>query len=230
MTNDKFSFYKEHPKTCDADDFWGQVKRTVNGEPVSQEQIDMIIDAVVLGLELSEKDTLLDLCCGNGALSTLFFDRCQGGIGIDFSEYLVGIANDNFAKNGSREFFLGDVVDVSSSVAEPERYTKAVCYGSFPYLEIDRAELLLTTLHERYPKLSHVFIGNCPDKSLAAEFFGDREYSAELLLDPSSAIGVWRTVDEFVSLASACGWQVVIQKMPSDYYAAHYRYDVILKK
>ena len=112
MTNDKFSFYKEHPKTCDADDFWGQVKRTVNGEPVSQEQIDMIIDAVVLGLELSEKDTLLDLCCGNGALSTLFFDRCQGGIGIDFSEYLVGIANDNFAKNGSREFFLGDVVDV----------------------------------------------------------------------------------------------------------------------
>ena len=230
MSNDKFSFYKEHPKTCEADDFWGQVKRTVNGKPVSQDQIDMIVTAVVKGLALNDQDTLLDLCCGNGALSTLLFDHCRGGIGIDFSKHLIEIANKNFAKIGSRMFYLDDVVDACSSISEPERFTKAVCYGSFPYLEAGRAELLLSTLNIRYPKLSRVFIGNCPDKKLAADFFGDREYSENLLSDPSSAIGVWRTFDEFIALAATCGWQAEVRKMPSNYYAAHYRYDIILIK
>ena len=36
----ELSFYKEHPKTCDPEDFWGQVKRTVN------ERYEMIFKAV----------------------------------------------------------------------------------------------------------------------------------------------------------------------------------------
>jgi len=30
--------YKEYPKTLDPDDVWGQVRRTVNGKPVSEDQ------------------------------------------------------------------------------------------------------------------------------------------------------------------------------------------------
>ena len=72
-TPDKFSFYKEHPKTCEPDDFWGQVMRTVNGKPVGEEQIQMIIDSVISTLEITESDVLLDLCCGNGALTDRLF-------------------------------------------------------------------------------------------------------------------------------------------------------------
>src|SRR5262245_10350175 len=62
--------FKNHPQTCDPDDYWGQVKRTVGGQPVSQEQIDLIVAAVKRGLQLGPEDTLLDICCGNGALTT----------------------------------------------------------------------------------------------------------------------------------------------------------------
>ncbi len=230
MNKEKSSFYKEHPRTCSPDDFWGQVKRTVNGAPVSQDQIDMIVDAVVAGLELSPKDTLLDLCCGNGALSSLLFKHCKGGVGVDFSEYLISVANTNFAVPPDQTYILQDVVEFCKNPVTPHKFSKMVCYGSFPFIEHERAESLLGLLKSNFPNLERVFIGNCPDKELMAEFYGDRHFEPGTENDPDSPIGIWRTQEEFASLANRFGWQVAIHKMPSQYYAAHYRYDVILSR
>lgn len=52
-------------------DFWGQVKRTVNGTPVSQRQIELTVAMIKLVLETNGKDRLLDPRCGNGALDSL---------------------------------------------------------------------------------------------------------------------------------------------------------------
>ena len=230
MKKQKFTFYKEHPKTCNPDDFWGQVKRTVNGRPVSQDQIDMIVDAVVAGLELKHTDTLLDLCCGNGALSTLLFKHCKHGLGVDFSEYLISVANANFAAPPGQTYILQDVIKFCEKPVTPLKFSKMVCYGSFPYIEHESAESMIGLLNSNFPNLKRVFIGNCPDKELMAEFYGDRHFELSAENDPDSPIGIWRTQEEFVSLANRCGWQATIHKMPDLYYAAHYRYDVILSR
>ena len=230
MNKEKFSTYKEHPKTCSPDDFWGQVKRTVHGVPVSQDQIDMIVSAVVAGLELNKEDTLLDLCCGNGALSTLFFKHCSGGLGVDFSEHLISIADENFARPPGQTYTLQDVVEFCENPINPDKFTKMVCYGSFSYLEHEKASALLCLLNTNFPNLERTFIGNCPDKDLMADFYGDRPVDPDIENEPDSPIGIWRTQEEFMSLAKRCGWRVSIHKMPSEYYAAHYRYDVVLFK
>ena len=230
MSKEKFSFYKEHPKTCSPDDFWGQVKRTVDGVPVSQDQIDLIVNAVVAGLELKQEDTLLDLCCGNGALSNLLFKHCKGGVGVDFSEYLISIADKHFSVPPDQTYILQDVVEFCEHPIAPHRFSKMLCYGSFPFIEHERAEALLRLLKSNFPSLKRVFIGNCADKELMAEFFGDRSIEPGIEDDPDSPIGIWRTQDEFVSLANSCGWKAAIHKMPGQYYAAHYRYDVILTR
>ena len=230
MNKNKFSFYKDHPKTCNPEDFWGQVRRTVNGVPVSQEQIDMIVNAVVSGLELGKEDILLDLCCGNGALSTLLFKYCNGGLGVDFSEYLISIANQYFSKLPDQTYILQDAVDFCEDPVSPEKFSKMVCYGSFPFIEHERAEKLLVSLKNNFPNLQRIFIGNCPDKYLLGHFYGDRPFTLHTETDPDSPIGIWRTPEEFISLANACGWQATIHRMPHQYYASHYRYDVILSK
>ena len=46
--------------------------------------------------------------------------------------------------------------------------------------------------------------------------------------DTDSAIGIWRTHEEVANLASKTGWQISFRKMSDRFYAAHYRYDVIL--
>jgi len=230
MNKERFSFYKEHPKNCSPDDFWGQVKRTVNGTPVSQEQIDMIVNAVTNGLELKSNDVLLDLCCGNGALSTLLINSCSGGVGVDFSEYLISIANTYFANPDSQIYLFQDALDFCKSPTTPYKFTKMVCYGSFPYVDFDAAEQILSLLNTKFPNLERIFIGNCPDKDLVDTFYGERAYEAAVISDPDSPIGIWRTQEEFILLAEHTGWHATIRRMPTQYYAAHYRYDVILTK
>ena len=114
------AIYDEHAKTCDETDFWGQVRRTVNGEPVSDHQIDLIVEEMSAALELNSKDTLLDICCGNGALSTRFFDQCAGGLGVDYSKTLIDIARKHFATLDVT-YVEGEAVAYLKAAQQPER-------------------------------------------------------------------------------------------------------------
>ena len=100
MLNDKKKYSKfdhdKYAKTRAPDDFWGQVRRTVQGVPVSEDQIKLIVSAISSALNMKSADTLLDLACGNGALSYLLFDYCAEYLGVDLSEYLISIAKENF--------------------------------------------------------------------------------------------------------------------------------------
>src|SRR5687768_4849570 len=122
MTTTTDYYHKEYPKSVAPDDFWGQVRRTVNGKPVSQEHIDMIVAGIRAGLQLQPKDCLLDLACGNGALSRYFFSECAGFLGVDFSEYLISVAQKNFARP-DYEFTVADVAAYTRSEPHPERFT-----------------------------------------------------------------------------------------------------------
>jgi hypothetical protein len=55
--NDQKSYpkldYDQYARTLPTDDLWGQVKRTVAGNPVDSSQIAMIIDAIRAGLQLA---------------------------------------------------------------------------------------------------------------------------------------------------------------------------------
>jgi hypothetical protein len=86
----------------------------------------------------------------------------------------------------------------------------------------------LRKLHNNFINVTHVFIGNLPDKHRAEEFYGVGKVNVSELIDNESPIGIWRSRDEFITLAKDCGWCVSISVMPEDYYAAHYRYDVLL--
>jgi SAM-dependent methyltransferase len=225
-----FSFFQNHPETCAPDDFWSQVKRTVNGRPVSEDQIDMIVDAVTAGLDLQEDDILLDLCCGNGALSTRFFEKCHGGLGVDFSESLIQIAKSNFEQLPNRIYKLGDVVEYLHNETNPDVYTKILCYGSFAYLDSYQAKKFLQLCFNRYRRASILYIGNCPDKEKINQFFTDQTYIDGIENEANSAIGIWRTKKEFGEIAEAAGWIPLFYTMPEPFYASQYRYDVILMR
>lgn len=222
--------HKEYPKSCDPKDFWGQVKRTVNGQPITQDQIDLIVDAICKGLLFNKSDNLLDIGCGNGALSVLFFNKLNSLIGIDFSEYLVSVAKENFEKQPNYTFHFGDAYEFITNYEGKGKITKALCYGVFSYFEQEKAEKTLSYLCKEYKNLTRVYIGNLPDKDRAEKFFyKDIDYKM-LLQDPKSSIGIWRSKDEMIKLAADCGWQIEFHQLPEKFYSAHYRYDVILTR
>jgi len=222
--------HKEHPKTCAADDFWGQVSRTVNGVPVSQENIDIIVKAIRDALSFSPGDVLLDIGCGNGALSRYFFDECAGFHGVDFSEYLIQIAKANFEKKPAHVFTEADAVRYVETETDTDRYTKALCYGAFTYFSFENAERLLAGLATRFANIDRIFIGNLPDRDRAHLFYPEGKDYDSLLDDRESPLGIWRSKDEVRKLAQKTGWRAEFSVMPDDFYSAHYRYDALLKR
>lgn len=223
-------FYKEHPKLCAPDDYWGQVKRTVAGQPVSEEQIQLIVDAVVAGLALGEDDVLLDLCCGNGALTTRIVDHCQRAVGVDFSAALIAVAERAFA-NPRQAYHLGEVLGWVRSQPSPDpQYTVGLCYGSFSYLPRRDAGALLGEVCDRFPHIRRVFIGNLPDRNRAADFFAGRASTPGEADRHDTQIGVWYTPDDFVRMGSAAGWDVEIRRMPDQFYGRAIRFDAVLRR
>jgi len=224
------SDYKEYPKTLAPDDLWGQVRRTVNGKPVSDEQIALIVDAIRAGLALRADDRVLDLACGNGALSRYFFDDCASMLGVDHSPYLIEVARQHFARPPRFDFQLGDAAGYVLAEAEPERFDAVLCYGSFPFFSAADGTTVLRELHRRFVNVRRVYIGNLPDRDRAHLFYAPgKDYAAELD-DPAAAIGLWRSESDWTSLAQATGWRARFHRMPAAFYAAHYRFDVILDR
>jgi SAM-dependent methyltransferase len=219
-----------HARACAPDSFYAQVKHTVAGTPVSPEQIAMIVQSVRSGLSLEAADRILDLCCGNGALTTEFFAACGGGLGVDFCETLITIANRHFVRRPQEAFRLQDVVDYARNADDTAGFTKAVCHGGFQYLPPADAQELLELLRQRFVEVKRVFLGNLPDKRRIDAFFRDRDRVAGVENDSASPLGIWRTEDEIHSLSAKTGWTATIVPMNARYYAAHYRYDVLLKR
>jgi hypothetical protein len=211
-------------------ELWRQVKRTVHGVPVGDDQIRMIIDAIADGLALNADDHVLDLACGNGGLSRYLFDRIAGLYGCDLSESLIAVARRYFAAPPRFEFTLTDVVTCVNGVDAPQRFTKMLCYGSFSYFSPDEAVAVLDGLSRRFPRVTHAYLGNLPDKDCAERFFPPGEAQRQVLDDHRTAIGVWRTTAEMTRLAETCGWRARFHQMPAGFYAAHYRYDVVLER
>jgi cyclopropane fatty-acyl-phospholipid synthase-like methyltransferase len=222
--------HREYHRTLDRDDLWRQVRRTVNGKPVSEEQIAMIVQAIRIKLQLRGDDIMLDLACGNGALASYLIDDCAMIHGVDLSEYLIGVADSQFAVPHRTTFLVDDAAHYIENEPDPARFTKVLCYGSFSYFSEADAVRVLTGLARRFVKVERVFVGNLPDARRADRFYPTGKDYCKELRDHSAPIGMWRSESELRNLASMTGWNLEISIMPSDFYAAHYRFDAVLTR
>jgi SAM-dependent methyltransferase len=222
--------YDEHAKRCAPTDLLGQVRRTVGGEPVDERQIDFIVASVLRNLEIEERDVLLDLCCGNGLITNQIFKACSGGVGVDLGSYLIGIAKANFERLPERAYVVDDVEHFAATAVAPGRFTKALCYGSFMYISDSAAVKVLRDLHDRFENVTRVLLGNLPDKARLRDYFADDTYVEGIENDHEATTGRWRAESEICNLAWASGWDAAISRMPKGFFAAHYRFDVILTR
>ncbi|MBE0627422.1 MAG: class I SAM-dependent methyltransferase [Burkholderiales bacterium] len=234
MSNEKNRYQKfnfdEYARSCSPDDFLGQTRRTVNGVPVSDEQIKLILNAIRSALDLKPNDTLLDIACGNGALSHYLFDSCAGYCGVDLSEYLISVAKKNFEVLPNYRFVQRGAAEYVRLEPQPEQFTKVLCYGSFQYFPGEDAAEVLRSLFEKFKSVQTVFLGNLPDRERAEDFYKKGLPTDEELLDCCSQMGTWRTRNELAELAGNAGWKVKVSTMPSEFHASHYRLDALLSR
>ncbi len=215
--------YTERPKQFDRKDFWRQVRRTINGEPVDESQIQLIQQQIHLLLNLNENDNLLDIGCGNGALISPFSKEVNTLLGIDISDYLIEIANEFFSSDNVsfKVAGIGDVIDDSVYTV----FNKVVLYGVSSF--IDDKTLLEFIIWYFKQNNRRLMLGNVRDRELAREFYG-KNINEHLLNDISSSMGIWRNKKWFEKIADDQGLNLEFHKMPQEFYANKYYFDVVL--
>lgn len=221
--------YQGYPKTLAREDFWGQVRRTIMGRRITEEEVTTLVDRVRELLELRPADVLLDPACGNGALSARLFDGCAGYAGVDLSAYLIEIAKECFERLPGYRFFHGDAAEFAGSVERPESFTKILCFGAFQYLPPATVDGLLRAVSERFANAHRFVLGELPDRDRAGRFFHEG-YIDRDLEDHQSQIGRWWSTEEVSELAARFGWDVATTRMPEDFFNANYRFDAILTR
>ena len=216
--------YNERPKQFGKKDFWRQVRRTINGEPVKEDQIDLIIKQVRNMLDLKKSDKLLDLGCGNGALTVKFLPYVSKILGIDRSDYLIKIAKQNFEiSNLKFECFELSNYTHRESI---HNFNKCLLYGVSSFLEDE----IIYSLSEKLLHQNNYYLmfGNIRELKYAENFYTEDVHD-EVLKNTKTSMGKWRTRDWYSKLAKKFNADIEFSKMPETFYASKYYFDVVIK-
>jgi cyclopropane fatty-acyl-phospholipid synthase-like methyltransferase len=224
------ALYDGHARKVGAVDLHLQVWRSVNGKPIGDDQINLIVAAIDAGLNLQTDNCLLELACGNGALSQYFLNRCKSYVGVDISECLIHVARDRFGKMLSVRFEHNDVNNFIKMEDRPEFFTRVLCYAAFQYFPDSMVIELLETLKIRFVNVTRVFVGNLPDLDRAARFFRGDVPDLATLRSHETPIGIWRSQEDIRKLCAIAGWQSTFYRMPDEFYASAYRFDAVLTR
>lgn len=216
--------YTERPKQFSRKDFWRQVRRTINGEPIGEDQLFLIENQIKNKLKIKQHDNVLDVGCGNGALLSRILSKTNVATGIDQSEYLIEIANENFATENIN-FICLSVVELLKTQLNMQS-SKCLIYGVSSFLEDDLLSELIRWAF--YGKIEKMLIGNVRNRDKAGHFFSGKHENVTLD-DTTSSMGKWRTKKWFSCVARQHSLRQTFSSMPSNFYANEYYFDVVLE-
>ena len=215
----------EYPKSVGRHQYWKQIKRTVNGREVDEDDILFIINYVNKHLNLSLSDNLLDLGCGNGKLASYFFEKINKYHGVDFSDYLLEVARTDFFIENKTQYQKLNLRHDSTKIKSLNQHNKVLCYGSFPYFGKNGGQSIIELLGVS-KNITNIYLGNIPDSRSSHEFYTNRKINAYDVNDETSAIGVWWAFEDLELLFKSAGFLSEKINLPENYYASNYRFDV----
>jgi SAM-dependent methyltransferase len=223
--------WARHPRLFAETDFMRQVEMTVGGEPRSQEQFHGIVRRIAVALELRSDDALLDICCGNGLITTELAKDCATVVGVDFSPAMIEIAN-KYHRRRNTTFFAWDALDLAHlplQVGPP--FDKVLCYGSAQYFSRKSLARLLDSLLPLISESAVILLGAIPDAERRWHFFDTPKKRLDYIryrLRRRDAFGTWWRIQTIRRLCAErdLDCEPHVLERSTDAALAHYRFDV----
>ncbi len=204
-----------------------QVEATVYGREVEPAQLNLMLDAIVRNLALSNTDHVADLCCGNGLMTRVIAQHCKQVDGVDFSENLIRNAQALHAASNI-EYSVSDVCGLPETFCT--RPNKGYMCYALQHLPYEGVERLLRQV-ARHKQWTTLFISGIPDKAKLAAFYDNEEKIAfyqkkEALGEPH--LGKWWEHAELETLVHRAGMQFQLVPQPAELFTSHYRFDCLI--
>jgi len=226
-----WSSYRKIEVASEADLF-REVGKTVNGEPLSEEAFQISIALIVDRLNLSKKDLLLELGCGNGLVTRRLAPFVKQIRAIDFSEHLIDHAKE-FSSATNVSYLCRDAVSHLHDLVLTKTYvpTKILLADGLGYFEAKDLRCMLQSA-QRLTADRFVFMASgVPCDELKWNFyntparvhrFEKNQMQAE---NSNDGIGRWWCKAELEEIGKTLGLRTEIGEQPS--ILANYRINVV---
>ncbi len=206
-----------------------QVLRTVNKRPVDDNVFARILAHIDSVLEAGPDDAVLDLCCGNGAITTHLACHCRSVVGIDCSpDLLAQIDTDRFRNLSLR------VEDVAEAELPGEMFTKVLFYAGVQYFSEQQIVRLFCRIAASMRSGGRFYVGDIPDVGRIWSFHNTAERETayfDSVRDDKPIIGTWLDPLWLSKLASHAGFENIrVLQQPEWLPFAHYRFDMSMQK
>ncbi len=186
---------------------------------------------IVLKMNILKSDNLLDVCCGNGLLSSLLAKHCQSVTGVDFTEALIQTAQNNFGRAGV-SFYWGDAFDLSA-LFENQKFDKILLYFSFQYFDsFEKGKKVISEMLKLLAPNGVIFIGDVPDYARYGNHYKtvlQRIRFHYVNLRGKNQIGKFWKESEMLKIEESLNLSIEIKKQPPHLPYSSYRQDYLLK-
>ena len=208
-----------------------QVGKTVAGQPITADQMDALVGDIRHHLELTPDDELLDLCCGNGAVTARVAPHCRHVTGVDFSAPLLAVANSQYAALNV-DFVQADVCLLPEPV-RARRFDKVVMYEALQHFDAAQLGDVLDGLDRLAVRPRRMLLGSVPDARRKWNFYDTEARRAEYdarVASGKEPIGTWWKPDELQAILRLRGWRVAFAGQSPALHGVHYRFDAVCSR
>ena len=206
-----------------------QVGKTVNGRDISELQMKIIVQNLANVLRLNDKDSVVDLCCGNGLITGQLAPHVKRVIGVDFTSGLIETAKTHNSLPNI-EYVNSDVLRLAPGFFLGLK--KVVMYEALQHFSLEQFAKLLDELCSLGTG-SLVFLGSIPNKEKLNVYYDTEERYAFYLQREGEGkphIGRWWLIEEIEQLVSTRGFKATLLLQEPTLYTAYYRFDVLLER
>lgn len=225
-------YWNQYPGNFAETDFFKQVGKTVAGQPVTPAQFMARISDIKSALHINPDDIVLDMCCGNGLITTEIAMLCKRIVGVDFSETLVNIAR-KYNAHENVNYVCASVLDKDSMSIAGAGFTKIYMYESLQHFTYEELPDILSVISILSIPTVEVFIGGIPNLEKIWDFYNTEEKQKEYMKRKSEnreAIGTWWDIKYIVDTCREYGFAGESVAQNKDLDSAYYRFDVRLVK
>ena len=222
-------YWDRHLENVANDDLFGQVLRVQNKQPQSEELFVKIVSNIKEKLELEADHRVLDLCCGNGLITTEIAQQCSNVVGVDFCEELVEGLKRRAPKNITA--FVGDALEIKFEPGSFHRVLFAAALQHFSQVQV--IKMFKEFIFWLKPG-GIVLITDILDSRRRWSFYNSQEREDayfQNVMEGTPILGTWFDREWLEKLARYAGFshaQALYQ--PKEFWYSHYRFDLICRK
>ena len=222
-------YWDQHAENVTSDDPFRQVLRVQNKQPQTQEMFLTMVSDIGEKLELEADHRVLDLCCGNGLITTEIARRARYVVGVDFSEKLVQGLKRRAPKNVTA--LVGNAMGIKFKPGSFDRILMAAALQHFSHAQI--IQLFKDFMLWLEPG-GILLVTDILDVVRIWNFFNTTEREDiyfQNTMEETPVLGTWLDPVWLEKLARYAGFsEAIVLSQSDDYWYAHYRFDLHCRK